>query len=171
MIKIIAFLKNILSRIFVLESPKQLNNKMSFLVKRLHSSAVMPKKSRESDSGYDVSAVTLEQSGLTDLWIADMKIAIRPPEGWYFDLVGRSSLPTKGWHFLGGVGVIDQTYTGSLKMIMQKTDGRPLPDLPFSCGQLIPRPRVHFDIIETDSLPLTDRGDGGFGSTDKKAGV
>jgi dUTP pyrophosphatase len=159
------FLQGVFSKVFAL------NKKPSFLVQRLDEKAILPRKVRDSDSGYDVSALTLEQVELTNLWIADFKIAVKPPKGWYFDLVGRSSLPTKGWHFVGGVGVIDQTYTGSVKMVLQKIDGSDLPELPFSCGQLILRPVVHFDVIETDALPVTDRGSGGFGSTDKKVGA
>jgi len=136
--------------------------------KKLSENSYPPEKKRSSDSGYDVYAVEFEPVNEREgIYFADMKLAIQPPEGWYFELIGRSSLPLNNLHFLGGVGVIDKTYTGSIKMLVQKIESsKPLPELPFKCGQLIPRQFAHFETINVDELDDTERGTDGFGSTD-----
>lgn len=139
-----------------------------FQYKKLRVDAVAPFKKRVSDSGFDVSVVELTQIEGTNLYKANTHLAVRPIEGWYFDLVGRSGLPLNGWHFVGGVGIIDQTYTGPLVMILEKLDDCPLPELPFRCGQLVPRPILHVEWVEVEELDETDRGSQGFGSSGTK---
>lgn len=137
----------------------------TFKYKRLREDAIAPEKSRITDSGYDVHAIELEHvSG--NLYKANTHLAVKPSPGWYFDLIGRSSLPGKGWHFAGGVGVIDMSYQGPLIMKLEKMDDRPMPDLPFKCGQLVPRRIIHKEFEEVDDLGASHRGSGGFGSTD-----
>jgi dUTP pyrophosphatase len=138
-----------------------------FRCKKLSKDAIIPSKTRVTDSGYDVYAITLEKEEQTGLYIADMRIAVEPISGHYFDLIGRSSLPKSGFHFIGGVGVIDRSYVGSIKMYLQKIGDNPLPELPFKCAQLIPRKIIHCEFIEVESLQETERSDGGFGSTTK----
>lgn len=135
-----------------------------FKFKKLDRSAIPPTKSRVTDSGYDVCAISLTKEG--PFYVADTRLAIEPIPGYYFELFGRSSLPAKfGFTFALGTGIIDRSYTGSLKMYLLKIDDRPLPELPFKCGQIIPRKIIHMDFIEVDELSATSRGDGGFGST------
>ena len=70
-------------------------------------------------------------------------------------------------HFVGGVGVLDKSYVGPVKIVLQQIDTtKPLPELPFRCAQIIPRKIVHFNVIEVEELSESSRGDGGFGSTD-----
>lgn len=137
-----------------------------FKYMKLSKYTMTPTKTRVTDSGYDVYAVDIEYSGIKDIYLFDTKLAVEPLPGWYFDLIGRSSLPKFGFMFLGGVGVIDRSYVGSIKMYMKKLDSDvELPELPFKCGQLIPRPIIHAEFIEVDELGESDRGSGGFGST------
>lgn len=138
-----------------------------FKCKKLDKDAFLPKKSRPTDSGYDVTALEFipfnEDLGV---YIADMRVAVEPSPGWYFDLLGRSSLPKNNLHFLGGVGVIDRSYTGSLKMFLQKINiNMKLPEVPFRCGQLIPRKCLHAEFIEVEDLLDSSRGNSGFGSS------
>jgi deoxyuridine 5'-triphosphate nucleotidohydrolase len=137
--------------------------------KRLDERAKTPEKNRVTDSGYDVYAIEFVPiNEKEEVYMADMKLAIQPPPGFYYELVGRSSLPINNLHFLGGVGIIDRTYVGSIKMIVQKIDKDiPLPETPFKCGQLILRKFYHVEFIESNKLEETDRNDGGFGSTGK----
>lgn len=141
-----------------------------FYYRKLTKDAMAPEKKRVTDSGYDVWAVEFEDKG-NGVYIADTKLAVRPPDGWYFDLVGRSSLPKNGLHFLGGVGIIDRTYTGPIKMYVQKIGDAELPQLPFKIGQLILRPIVHVKLTQVDKLDESSRGSAGFGSTDGSTGV
>lgn len=138
----------------------------TFKVRKLRKDALLPYKARVTDSGYDLSVVEFEEMG-PGLFIGNTKIAIEPPPGYYFDMVGRSSLPKNNMHFVGGVGVLDKSYVGPVKIVLQQIDTtKPLPELPFRCAQIIPRKIVHFNVIEVEELSESSRGDGGFGSTD-----
>lgn len=137
-----------------------------FKCKKFSPEARIPEKSRVTDSGYDLHAVDLQLDEKTGLYIADTRLAVEPIPGHYFDLIGRSSLPKNGFHFVGGVGIIDRSYVGSIKMYLQKIgDSADSVVLPFKCGQLIPRKIFHVQFVEVDELGESDRGDGGFGST------
>ena len=141
-------------------------NNQSFKYKKLSEDAIAPYKDRVTDSGYDIFAVEINYKKETDLYVADTKIAVEPIPGWYFDMVGRSSLPKSGYMFVGAVGVIDKSYTGPVKMLLKKIrKDAPIPKVPFKMGQLIPRRIMHADFVEVTELSDTDRGSGGFGST------
>ncbi len=137
-----------------------------FKCKKLDPRAVVPQKKRPTDSGYDIFAVELTYDPETDLYTADTRLAVEPIPGYYFDMVGRSSLPSTGFFAAGGVGIIDRGYVGSVKMRLKKfRDAAPVPTLPFRFGQLIPRKIIHIPFIEVGELGESDRGKGGFGST------
>lgn len=136
-----------------------------FRVRKLDKTAVLPYKKHVTDSGYDISVVEFEDLG-NNIFMCNTKLAVEPPPGYYFDVVGRSSLPKDNFHFLGGVGIIDRSYVGPIKLILQQLDStKPLPSLPFRCAQIIPRKIEHFEFVEVSELADTNRGAGGFGST------
>lgn len=136
-----------------------------FKYKKLDKNAIPPYKKRVTDSGYDVTAIKLYKDEDSGLYIADTRLAVEPIPGYYFDLLGRGSLPVKnGLQFALGVGVIDRSYVGSLKMALIKINKKPLPKCPFRCGQLIPRKTLHVDFVEVDNLNEMERGNDGFGS-------
>ena len=69
------------------------------------------------------------------------------------------------------IGIIDRTYLGNIIVALIKID-ESAPDLilPSRLVQIIPTPIVHFQMVEVDSFDVqsTDRGEGGFGSSNKK---
>lgn len=134
-------------------------------VKRIHEQAVLPSKSRISDSGYDVTLINIKkQIGNTILF--GTGLIIEPPWGWYFDVVPRSSIIKTGYIMANSVGVIDRAYRGELMVPLIKIDeSAPSLELPFRAAQLIPRPIVHFPIVESTALGATSRGAKGFGSS------
>ncbi len=120
-------------------------------------------KARASDSGYDLNLVSLvKQDG--NLYYFDTGIAVQPEFGFYFDLVARSSLPKTGYMLANNVGVIDSSYTGTIKVALLKFDlEKPDLVLPFRAVQLIPRPLVLSMVYQVDDLSNTQRGtDGGI---------
>lgn len=139
-----------------------------FKCKKLDERAILPSKTRVTDSGYDIYAVDFYEDAKSGLYIADTRIAIEPIPGYYFDLVGRSSLPLNGYLFALGLGVIDRSYVGSLKLYLTKIkEDAGIPELPFKCAQLVPRPIIHANFEFVNELSDTERGSGGFGSTGK----
>lgn len=129
--------------------------------------AILPSRAHASDSGFDL--VLLEAlKTVGDVTFYSTGISVRPPPGFYFDLVARSSLSKTGYMLANGVGIIDRDYTGEILVALRKVDkdAADLP-LPAKVAQLIPRRWHDMVLIEApDGLPGTVRGDGGFGSTD-----
>ena len=137
-----------------------------FKCKKLSPEAIVPTKSRVTDSGYDIYAVNITYDDKTGLYVADTRLAVEPIQGWYFDMVGRSSLPKTGFMFVGCVGIIDRSYVGPIKMLLKKIrDDAEIPESPFKMAQLIPRKIIHAEFLEVDSLGDSGRGENGFGST------
>lgn len=129
--------------------------------------AVFPSKTRASDSGYDLTLISVWKK-YGDVVLYDTGIRVTPPFGYYFDLVPRSSISKTGYMLANGIGVIDRTYTGSIKVPLIKVDkSQPDIELPSKLVQIIPRPIIHCQAVLVDELEETERGEGGFGSTGK----
>lgn len=129
--------------------------------------AVLPEKTRASDAGYDLTAISLiERIGNVEFY--DTGVKIQPSYGWWFALAARSSLAKKGYILANCFGVIDRTYTGTVKIPLIKIDtsNPEILTLPCKVAQLVPMPAVHMgSVIEVETLSDTHRGEGGFGST------
>lgn len=146
----------------------------SITVKRLLPNAIVPTKAHDTDVGYDLTAVNLIDiitinGRLADpgIFLYDTGIAVQPENGYYVEVVPRSSLAKSGYAMANSVGIIDPDYRGSIKIALVKTD-RLAEDLqlPFRGFQLIVRKLEPSTIVETSGeLTHTARGDGGFGST------
>lgn len=132
----------------------------------LNSMAIPPCRARYSDSGYDLSLVTVnKQFGTTTLY--GTGISVQPPAGFYFDLVPRSSIIKTGYMLANSVGIIDQSYTGEILVPLIKIDpNAPDIELPCKIVQLIPRRWYGLTPIQDTQTHETMRGSGGFGSTD-----
>ena len=104
-----------------------------------------------------------EENGVA--WF-DTGIAVEPPEGYYFELVGRSSISKSGYMLANNIGIIDDSYRGSILVALVKINPS-APDLELPCRlvQLIPRQLVLMEPKEVDELSDTIRGTGGFGSS------
>lgn len=128
--------------------------------------AIIPSKVRITDSGLDLTAITLLKK-IGDVNFYDTGISLVPLKGYYFKVYPRSSISKTGYMLANGVGVIDETYTGNLILALRKMDSSvPDLDLPCKIAQLIPEKNIYSVIEETLEETLkTSRGDGGFGST------
>ena len=127
--------------------------------------APKPAKNRFSDSGYDLHLVKKikVQAGVHYF---DTGIQVQPENGYYFDLVGRSSISKTGWMVANNIGIIDASYTGTVIVALVKIDPDALEiELPCKLVQLIPRQLILMEPNEVESLNDTERGDKGFGSS------
>ena len=136
-----------------------------FKWKRLVPEAVAPYKAFRSDSGYDLTLISLVKK-VGDVSFFTTGIAVEPPVGYYFDLVGRSSISKTGYSVANCVGIIDHGYRGPIIVALRKHDQLSA-DLPLPCRlvQLIPRKVIPMVPIECESLGSTLRDYGGFGSS------
>ena len=130
-----------------------------------NSSAITPTRARHSDSGYDVTVISkVKTFGKVTLYGTGIKV--QPPNGFYFDLVPRSSIIKSGYIQANSVGIIDQSYTGEIMVPLIKIDpDAPDLELPAKIAQLVPRRWHGLRPVEDESEMETMRGDGGFGST------
>lgn len=143
------------------------NNILKFI--RTDSRAVIPTRAYPTDIGYDLTAIDVFKVLSDNTIIYETGIAVQAPEGKYIEILPRSSITKTGYMLANSVGVIDPSYTGSLKIAVRKIDNS-FPDfeLPFCKFQIVMRTAELYDIEEVQSFESTQRADGAFGSTDQK---
>ena len=137
-----------------------------------HKDAVIPSKSRASDVGYDLTIIQISKEFGKKTVMYDTGIIISPDFGYYTKIVPRSSITKSGYMLTNSTGIIDPSYRGTLKICLTKVDDS-IPNLKLPCkiAQLIIDRSIHYNLEEVNSiedLGITNRGEGGFGSTDKK---
>lgn len=141
------------------------HNMSLFTYKKTLDEGIPPKKANPTDSGFDLCLVKKikEENGVH--WY-DTGIAVHPPHGYYFELVGRSSISKSGYMLANNIGIIDADYRGSLMVALVKVnpDAKAL-ELPCRLVQIIPRQLHLMEAKEVAELCSTDRGTGGFGSS------
>ena len=141
------------------------------LIKKLDPAVELPAYKTEGASGMDLMALLNEPinlkpnssclvpTGLAVAFSSDFEIQIRPRSG----LAAKNSISV-----LNTPGTIDSDYRGEIKVILfnhGKNDF--LIDNKDRIAQMILTPVIKMDLEETDDLPETIRGEGGFGSTGK----
>ena len=145
------------------------------LVKKLEPSVKLPSYKTDGASGMDLMAYIdksielkpgescLVPTGLSVAFPKEYEIQIRPRSG----LAAKNNISV-----LNTPGTIDSDYRGEIKVILfnhGKNDF--LINNKDRIAQMILTPVIKMDLEETDDLPETIRGEGGFGSTGKWAKI
>lgn len=146
---------------------------MELKFKKLTDKAVMPVRAHKSDAGLDLTATkihtVLNECGQLML-VYHTDLAVEIPEGYVGLLFPRSSIFKKSLSQTNSVGVIDSGYRGEL-MVTFKTTTDVVPAV-YKEGerfcQLVIVPIPEIDVVEVEELSDSDRGDGGFGSSDNE---
>lgn len=140
-----------------------------FECQKTNINAVMPSKVRNSDAGYDIVLIEkVENYGNENISLYDTGLRLKPADGWYFDLVARSSLHKTGYMLANAIGIIDSEYRGNVMAVLYKFDkNAPDLELPLRGLQIIPRISEHHEIVEVTEFDETGRGERGFGSSGK----
>lgn len=135
-------------------------------VVKTHENAIMPSRAHPLDIGLDLTAIKKHKTLPHGVIMYDTGIAVKPPEGYYIEILPRSSISKTGWMLANSVGTIDPNYTGNLYIALAPVHPDvPEIELPFCKCQLVVRKAEYLDVTEVSSLDDTDRGSGGFGST------
>lgn len=138
--------------------------------KRLTEKAIAPVKAHNTDAGFDLTCVNItseiNECGQLIL-VYHTGLAVEIPEGYFGMLVARSSVSNKSITLANCLGVIDSSYRGEIKGKFRNTTDV-VPALykeseRFAQLLILPVPDVQFE--ESETLSETDRGEGGFGST------
>ena len=147
---------------------------MKVKIKKLDEWAVVPSYSKPGDAGMDLTAINISKDNVGNITY-HTGLAIEIPEGYVGLLFPRSSISKKQQFLTNGVGVIDSSYRGEImakfKPVMGTYDT--ILDLfesnEYQVGDrivqmiIIPYPQIEFE--EVKELSETERGNGGFGST------
>ena len=146
----------------------ELNYKPSIKVYKTDKDAIIPSKAFEEDAGYDLTIIKKIKDFNSKTTLYDTGIKIEIDEGYYTEIVPRSSISKFGYILANNIGIIDNHYRGNLMIALTKiADDAPDIVFPFKCCQLIVRKQICSDLYEItdDNLSSTIRNDGGFGST------
>ena len=142
------------------------------LISRLDESVPLPSYAKPGDAGADLTArvdVTL-QPGERALVPTGISIAL--PNGYVALVHPRSGLAIKhGVTMVKSPGTVDAGFRGELQIILINHD--PKEAISFKKGdriaQLVIQQVERANFVEVESLPGSDRGAGGFGSTGGKS--
>ena len=139
------------------------------LIKRLFKDVAIPKYETSGSSGLDLEAYinneiilkpgqrTLVPTGIAVAIPDDLEIQIRPRSGLAFK---------QGISVLNTPGTIDSDYRGEIKVILINLGQENFTIKKFQrIAQMIICPIIKVTLLETEELPTTIRGKGGFGST------
>jgi dUTP pyrophosphatase len=131
--------------------------------------AVIPTKGTPHAVGYDLTAISVYKKLSDKTTLYDTGIIVQPPSGYYTEILPRSSITKTGYFLSNSVGTIDSDYRGRLLIALTRVDdGFPELTLPFTRCQLVLRRHEDYTLRQVDRLTDTERGAGGFGSTDKQ---
>jgi dUTP pyrophosphatase len=136
-------------------------------IKKLDSKAVTPAYAKAGDAAVDLTAISLSKVDKDEFGYLEYGtgLAIEIPEGYVGLIFPRSSISNSGLILTNSVGVIDSGYRGEIKFRFKH-----IPDTSFykvgdRIGQLIIMPYPQIEFEEVQELSSTERGEGGFGST------
>ena len=129
----------------------------------------VPSRGHQSDAGIDITAMAVEQKN-HGVFLFDTGISIQISDGFYVEIVPRSSIIKTDFHMANSFGVIDPDYRGRILLPFRyigQGDGIQSAEslLKQRIAQMIVRKLEPCSIEVVDSLEDTARGIGGFGST------
>lgn len=163
--------------------------KLNIPFKKINSDVVIPKHSKRGDAGADAHIMgfkkVINEGGKKELVEINVETyTLKPlervacplgfataiPEGYYFKVVPRSGLGLwEGLSIVNSPGTIDTGYRNEWMAVVVNLSNK---DITLRRGERICQiilSKIHpYEFVETDKLPESERGLGGFGSTGKK---
>lgn len=155
---------------------------MKVNIKKLNENAIIPTYAKHGDAGLDLTATSKEYDDHGNV-VYGTGLAFEIPRGYVGLVFPRSSNAKKDLILSNSVGVIDSGYRGEVVFKFKPSAYYTMNDdvgfftsLPLDflenyevgdrIGQIIimPYPQIEFNLV--DELSTSDRGLGGFGSTD-----
>ncbi len=137
---------------------------MKLKIKKLTEDVSLPIYAREGDAGMDLAATSIRNNGHYIEYGTGLAVEIA--EGYAGFLFPRSSISNTGHQLLNSVGVIDSGYRGEIKIRLSYTTLNTY-KVGDKIAQLIILKLPFVDIEEVDELDISERNEGGFGSTDQ----
>jgi deoxyuridine 5'-triphosphate nucleotidohydrolase len=131
-----------------------------------------------SDAGIDISVVGVSEVLDQHTSLYETSVSVNIPPQYFGMLVPRSSLAKSGFMMTNSIGIIDNGYTGTIKVALTRVgDASDQVVFPFKCAQLILMPQVYANVqfvqtkqssrkTQPSATPRAHgRGANGYGST------
>ena len=140
-------------------------------IKKLDSKAIIPTYGTPNSAGADLYALLDSPLNINsgESKIINTGLAMTIPDGYVGLIYARSSLGTKkGLAPANKVGVIDSDYRGEIKVVLFNHSKETQTIEPNDrIAQIVITPYIQGDFEESSELDETQRGTGGFGSTNQ----
>jgi dUTP pyrophosphatase len=174
------FIKSSIENFFNISNYEYEKDSYVLLCKKLNDKAIIPTKGSKFSAGFDLYAFIEKETDFNGDEENERTVIIQPnsrslintgislsfPNNKCYGRVApRSGLAIKNCIDIGA-GVIDSDYTGEIKVVLEN-NGK----IPFKINhgdriaQLIIEKIIQAEIIQVETLELTERGENGFGST------
>ncbi|MGH2759265.1 MAG: dUTP diphosphatase [Actinomycetota bacterium] len=137
-------------------------------VKRLDDGLPLPAYQHTDDAGLDLHAASSIELAPGERGVIGTGIAVAIPEGYVGLTAPRSGLAARvGLSTVNAPGVIDSGYRGEIKLILVNLDTKDRIEIERGdrIAQLLLVPVARAQVVESRTLPASDRGDAGLGST------
>lgn len=142
---------------------------MKVKVKLLSKAARMPERATDGSAGLDFYATSVKRHD-PHMYEYSTGISMEIPKGHVGLIFPRSSIYKTSLMLSNCVGVIDSDYRGEIKFLFRNVEGQSQRQ-PYGgedkIGQMVIMPIPKVELVDADDLSKTERGEGGFGSTDK----
>ena len=129
---------------------------------------MLPSRAYAGDAGLDLAACERIELGPGERALVGTGLAVAIPEGHAGLVIPRSGLAARhGLSVVNAPGLIDAGYRGELKVILLNTDREEpfLVEPGMRIAQLVTVSLPQLRLVETDELPVSERGEGGLGSS------
>jgi dUTP pyrophosphatase len=134
----------------------------------LHPDAVLPQRAYAGDAGLDLAACERVLLGPGERATVATGLAVAIPSGYAGYVQPRSGLAAEhGIAIVNSPGLVDSGYRGELRVVLLNTDREQAfevePGMRIAQLVLLPVPPVALRVV--DELPVSERGERGFGSS------
>lgn len=137
---------------------------MKVKIKRINLTAKLPCYQHPGDAGLDLFSAVDEVVGPGEVKAIATGIKMAIPAGYVGLIWDKSGLSLAGLHRLAGV--VDAGYRGEVRVVMANIRGEPFHiQRGMKIAQMLIQPVETVEIVETEELDETPRGERGFGST------
>ncbi len=144
---------------------------MILRIQRHYPGMPLPAPSHAGDAGLDLTAMAVEALR-AGVFAFDTGVSVQVDDGFYCEVVPRSSIVKTDFLLANSVGVIDPGYRGRIRVVLRylgrapdggAAEARAL--LGTRMAQLLVRRLEPVQVEPVDALDATARGSGGFGSS------
>jgi dUTP pyrophosphatase len=137
-------------------------------VQRLREDAVLPSQAYDGDAGLDLAACGRHELPPGSRAVVPTGLAVAIPPGYAGFVQPRSGLAARhGITIVNTPGLVDSGYRGEVNVVLLNTDPAEtfVVEPGMRIAQLVVLPVARVEAVEAAELPVTERGERGFGSS------